>query len=72
MLMQLNHGSIRQSGNRKATEKISRKDNPGSSNCQLDEVDSEPMVIEVLKDAYKFWLIGYLQEQLKAVFSCLN
>ncbi|XP_075498687.1 uncharacterized protein LOC142537043 isoform X2 [Primulina tabacum] len=41
-----NNGSIRPSGNWKTTEKISRKDSPGSSNSQLEAVNSEPMVIE--------------------------
>ncbi|XP_073156343.1 uncharacterized protein [Henckelia pumila] len=41
-----NHGSIRPSGNQKPTEKITRKDNPGSSTCQLEAVNSEPKAIE--------------------------
>ncbi|XP_075483265.1 uncharacterized protein LOC142523374 isoform X1 [Primulina tabacum] len=41
-----NHGSIRPIGNRKTTEKFSRKDYPGSSKCQLEAVNSEPMAIQ--------------------------
>lgn len=66
--MQHNHGSTRPSGNLKTTEKISKKDYPGSSKCQLEAVHSKPMAMEVLKHAYSFWVNWLLTRAAEGCF----